>query len=112
MRGGAIGNTSGSEPEILGSIPSPAAEFNNANSEFSDEVVRSAVAKAVVDKSPSPAFGGAGLVLAFRHGGTLAELKRILIFSGGNFFFFQTDQRKIKTKIIKIPALTQNQRIK
>lgn len=53
IAGSSNGRIHDSESCHLGSNPSPAAEFNNANREFSDERVR----------SPSPAKGGAGLAL-------------------------------------------------
>jgi len=57
-----------------------AAEFNNANREFSGKRVR----------SPSPAFGGAGLASAAASPPLAPKLKRILMLSGEfNFFFFQ-----------------------
>ena len=58
----------------------------DTNSFFEDENVR----------SPSPANGGAGLRFASRHGGTLAEMKRILMLSGEfNFFFLTINNTKL-----------------
>jgi len=57
------------------------AKEDNTNSFFEDESVR----------SPSPAIGGAGLRSASRRGGTLWEMKRILMLSGEfNFFLFNS----------------------
>src|SRR3989344_3346984 len=81
---------------IFGKIISKVCEgFNSGakkldtNSDFEDERVRSAFAKATADRSPSPANGGAGLRSASRRGGTLwREMKRILMLSGEFNFFF------------------------
>jgi len=57
--------------------------LNATNSDFGDERVR----------SPSPAFGGAGLASAAASPPREAKLKRILMLSGEfNFFFLEERQ--------------------
>ena|GEM_PF-3770443 len=79
LAGSSNGRTHGSEPCNLGSNPSPAAVFNNANSKFSGNDVR----------SPSPATSGAGFAFAAASPPLWRKMKRILILSGEYFFFFQ-----------------------